>query len=95
MSSLVYLPGKAANTSIMSESYCPSFGLSKMQDEKSLTLNWLSLRGCGNKHSSCPVPYKNVQYIHFGRMWLCSRSIAKSERLWIIDAPLTLKLHIV
>ena len=38
MSSLTYLPRNAANTLIMSESYCPAFGLSKMQDKKLLTL---------------------------------------------------------
>jgi len=38
MSSVAYLPRKAANTLIMSESYCLVFGLSKMQDKKSLTL---------------------------------------------------------
>ena len=35
---LAYLCRKATNTLIMSESYCPAFGLLKMQDEKSLML---------------------------------------------------------
>jgi len=39
MSSLADLPRKAANTPIMSESYCPAFGLSKMQDKELLTLH--------------------------------------------------------
>jgi len=38
MSSLADLPRKAANTQIISESNYPVFGLSKMQDKKSLTL---------------------------------------------------------
>jgi len=50
---------------------------------------------CGNEGLTCPFNYKNVQYIHFVRMWLCGHSIAESERLWIIDAPLTLTLHTV
>jgi len=38
MSSLIYLPRKATNIAIMSDSNCPAFGLSKMQDKKSLML---------------------------------------------------------
>jgi len=38
MSSLAHLPRKAADTPIMSESNCGAFGLSKMQDNKLLTL---------------------------------------------------------
>jgi len=39
MSSLPDLPRKATNIAIMSVSNCPAFGLSKMQDKKSLTLS--------------------------------------------------------
>jgi len=38
MPSLTDLARKVANTPIMSESNCPAFGLSKMQDKKLLTL---------------------------------------------------------
>jgi len=38
MSSLADLPRKSANTPIMSESNCPAFGLSMLQDKKLLTL---------------------------------------------------------
>jgi len=38
MSSLPDLARKATNIAIMSESNCPAFGLSKMQDKKLLTL---------------------------------------------------------
>jgi len=39
MSSLADLPSMATNTLIMSESNCPAFGLSKMQDKQLLTLH--------------------------------------------------------
>ena len=68
MSSLADLPRKAANTPIMSESYCPAFGLSKMQDKELLTLHWRSFLGYGNERFTCPFKQKNVQYIHFDRM---------------------------
>jgi len=38
MSSLPDFLRKATNIAIMSDSKCPAFGLSKMQDKKSLTL---------------------------------------------------------
>jgi len=38
MSSLADFPLKAANAPILSDSNCPAFGLSKMQDKKLLTL---------------------------------------------------------
>jgi len=93
MSSLADLPRKAANIAIMSDSNCPSFGLSKMQDKKSLTLRWRSFLGYGNEHFTCPFNHKHVQYIHFVRMRPSCPLIADCERLWIIDAPLMLTLH--
>jgi len=93
MSSLSDVPRTAANTPIMSESNSPVFGLSKMQDKEMLTLLWRSFLGYGNKGFTCPFKQNNVQYIHFVRMWLCSRLIAECVRLWTIDAPLTLTLH--
>ena len=38
MLSLANMPRKAANTPIMSESNCPAFGSSEMQDKKLLML---------------------------------------------------------
>ena len=58
MSSLPDWPRKAANIAIMSDSNCPAFELSKMQDKKLLTLCWGLFLGYGNERSTCPLTRK-------------------------------------
>jgi len=69
-----------------------SVWLSDSQNRKSWTHRWRSFPGLVNEHVTILFAYKNRQYNHFGRMWLCSCVFAENVRLKIVDNPFTRNL---
>jgi len=92
MSTLAFLALKVANTLIMSQSDHVFFWLSDSEDQKSLTHRWHSFPGWVNKRVTILFTYKNRQYNHFGKMWLCSGLFDENVRRQIVDTLMTLNL---
>jgi len=92
MLSQPFLPGEAADCSILSKCRCKALGFSKMQGLKSLTLCWRWFLGWVNDCVMCLFRYNAEQYIHSYGMWQCSPLIVECVRAKIVDALLTLTL---
>jgi len=90
ISSLAFLPRKAAIIMIMGICHCSALELSMMQDQKSLTLCWRSFLGGGSDVVVGPVAHSGGQYYHYGLMLSRSPVIIQDARPEISDAPLTL-----
>jgi len=77
--SLLLLPIKEANTSVMTICNQWPLRLPKMQDQKALMLRWHSFPGWGREHVSPFFEYKGGQYIQKEQQ----RTIVNILRLWV------------
>lgn len=94
MSSQPFFAVKATFTWIICHSDQVSFLLLDSQDKIFLTNGCHPFLEWGNNHVTFSFAYKNSQYNHCGRMWLCSPLIAEKVCLKIVNTPLTLNLMI-
>jgi len=90
MLSLAFLPIKAARVVIMGVCQLTVLELTKMQDQKLLTLCWHSFLGGGRDIITRLRAYKGGQYCDYGQMLAYSQVIIQDARPEIGDAPLTL-----
>jgi hypothetical protein len=74
----------------MGVGYRRALELSKMEDQKSLTLHWRSLLGGGSNIVAGNCAHTGGQYTDYGVMLSHRRVIIQDARLEIGDAPLTL-----
>jgi len=84
----------AANSSVIDECCCTALSSSKMQNQRLLTILWLSVPACGNKCICFLFIYSVGHYLHVQKLWVCVPEIAELVRLIIVDAPLILTLKI-
>jgi len=94
MSSLAFLPVTAASTVVMSKCYSTPQGLSNIQDQKSLTLQWHLYLVYGMEHVTCLFTYTHNEYFCIEWMWLCTPVVTSWVRQLIVDAQLTLTLQL-
>jgi hypothetical protein len=66
--------------------------LTMMQDQKSLTLSWLSFSWSGRECIAFFVAYKRGQYIQYTSKWPSLQLITWFIRPKIVDTPLALIL---
>ena len=62
--------------------------LSASHDQIWFTHRWHSFPGWVNKSVTILCTYKNCQYSHFGRMWLCSHLVAENVGPKLVDTQL-------
>jgi len=77
---------KTARTSYMN--HCPkaTHRLANMQDQKSLTLHWLSFSGCGRERVAILLALQGGQYLIYGCLQLITCWITQDARPKIDDA---------
>ena len=90
MSSLVFLPRKAANTIIMHHSEQVCYYLPDLQVQKLMTLCWRSFSQWGRENVALSFAYKGGQYLIYEFLQPIGTQITRDASPLIIDAPLTL-----
>jgi len=85
ISSLAFLPIKAANIMIMRVCRCTALELSKMHDQELLTLHWHSFLGGSSNIATSIVAYNGSQYYDYGSMPLHSPWIIPNAWPKIVD----------
>jgi hypothetical protein len=84
------LPIKVANIVILGVCYCTALELSKMQDQKALTLHSGSVLRGGSNNVAALCVYKGGQYSHYSLTLAHRPVIIQDARPEIRDTPLML-----